>query len=648
MIPTSGVQAHGPSRRRAAFSYRGLLVALAVVAAVPAIAWSLRPEFPWSSKASGPMLHRVQRKDFIHEVTERGTVQSASNVEVRCMVKSRNMSGTQILSIVPEGTYVTPVPDWQPKDPDNPEDPPDLLVKLDSSALELDLTQQQIVCANSEASVIQAQNQFEIAKISKEEYLNGTYKKDKLAFEAAVVVAEEDLARAQEYLEYSELLYSKGYISDRELQANAFDVEEYTLELGKAKTNLEVLENYTKPKMLLQLNADIKTAEAKFKAAEHSYQLDQEELEEIKTQIANCTIRAPEPGQVVYANITDRRGGSEVIIEEGVPVRERQVIIKLPDPKRMQVEAKVNEAKITLVKPELPATIRLDAFPDLELQGKVERVNKYPAPSSWFMANVKEYEAFIRIENGAGGGQQEEDGGSEDADEPLAELRPGMTAEVKIRVEEIPDVLQVPVQALIEHGSRHYCVVPDGEGYRAREVEIGSSNDKVVVIREGLEEGEQVVLNAAAYRREVDLPELPAETVLAMDRRGRSPGEGAEGETASGQAAGGDRVSQMISRLDANGNGQLELDELPPAMRSVAAQADANDDNVLDRQELAAAVARMSADGPPGDRLEGPGGPEGRGPGAGNRERRGPGLGGRRGEGPAARGRGAGQPGARP
>ncbi|MFH1268959.1 MAG: EF-hand domain-containing protein, partial [Planctomycetota bacterium] len=52
-------------------------------------------------------------------------------------------------------------------------EPPDLLVKLDSSSLEDKRMQQQIVCNSSEAAVIQATNNVETARITLKEYLEG-------------------------------------------------------------------------------------------------------------------------------------------------------------------------------------------------------------------------------------------------------------------------------------------------------------------------------------------------------------------------------------------------------------------------------------------------------------------------------------------
>ena len=49
----------------------------------------------------------MTEEEFVHEIVERGNVESASNVEIRCEVKMRGKSIT-ILEIVPEGTYVEP------------------------------------------------------------------------------------------------------------------------------------------------------------------------------------------------------------------------------------------------------------------------------------------------------------------------------------------------------------------------------------------------------------------------------------------------------------------------------------------------------------------------------------------------------------
>jgi len=555
----------GPTgQRREGFFTRGLVIALIALVPVLAIAWPVLSSFSVSNDEAMPMMHEVKRGEFIHEITDSGNVESASNVDIRCEVKSKGSAGTVILEVVPEGTYVKPG---------------DTLVKFDSSALEIEQIQQQIICANSEADVIQARNVLESAEIALQEYLEGQYLLDLQAIQSRIILAKEDQRRAQQYYEYSKMLARKGYITEVQLEADKFAVDKADMELSSAETERKVLEQFTKEKMTKQLEADVKTAEAKFKAIEDSHKLDVERLEEIKTQIANCTLVSEETGQVVYANVDGGRGRQEIIIEEGATVREGQTVIRLPDPKRMQVVAKINESRVSLVDEGMPATIRLDAFPDVELDGVVEKVNDYPAPTSWYSANIKENETTVRIQ------------------EPPPGMRPGLTAEVKIEVERLTDVVQVPVQTALEHGDKYYCVAHDGDRFVPLEVQIGSTNDKFVVIEKGLEPGQLIAANATALRDKIELPDLPPEEA---NRNGRPrPSQKPDGaadqgeQPAPGKSNPGAAASKMFQQLDTNGDGRLESSEIPEKMAPHLKSADTNGDGAVDRGEFAAAAARM-------------------------------------------------------
>jgi len=576
----------GPVRNgRQGFALRSLLVAFALTGTLLTGLWWFWPRLSFSAQEGGPLIHVAKQSDFVYEITERGEVESASNVEIRCEVKAKGTGGTTILEIVPEGTYVQKG---------------EVLIRLDSSALENEQTKQQIVCNSSEAEVIKARNTYETALISKQEYVEGQYVQEVQNIQSQIFVAEEDLRRAEEYLNYSKRLAAKGYVTALQLEADQFAVEKAKNALEMANTRLRVLEQFTRARMLKQHESDIKTSEAHYRAEEDSHRLDMEALELIEEQIEKCTIVAPEPGQVVYANQSNPRGGQEVIIAEGEQVREGQVIIRLPDPKRMQVKAKINEARISQVAEAMPAFIRLDAFPDRELIGVVTKVNEYPEPTSWYASNIKEYGTIIRIEGSPPG------------------LRPGLTAEVKILIGRQADVLQLPVQSVFEHGERYYCIVPAPSGLEVRELTVGSTNDKTVVIREGIQEGDRVVLNAAAYRDKVSLPKLASQTERPMpngapetprrpadvDRpsEGRPPEGrpgGSEAGNGSGNRPGGGSsaeavVNRMFSRLDRSNDGFLEGDEIPAQMRTHMAEADRNSDGKIDRAEMKAMVSKMT------------------------------------------------------
>lgn len=463
-----------PSRRSGFVLY--VLVALLAVAAAGAALW-------WASRSgknehTDVIRHAVTRNNFLLAVTERGEIQSGEVTEVRSEVKTKNTPGLAILKIVPEGSEVKAG---------------DFLVQLDSSALEEERTTEQIAVNNAQALVVEAHNVYETAVIAEKEYIEGTYVQERQTIESEVFVAEENLNRAKEYLAYSTRLAAKGYVNELQLQADRFAVDKSQKELDAAKTKLTVLDEFTKLKMTKQLQSDILIAQAKWEAEQNSLELELQKLSDIEDQIAKCTITSPKDGVATFAH--ERQGfgnNNEFIVQEGAEVRERQVIIRLPDPTSMRVEITVNESLVQYVSKGLAASV-VPVGIERKFAGKVLNVNQYAEPSGWRRANVKEYKAFVSIEN------------------PTPELRSGMTASVTIKCESIPNALQAPVQAVFPHGPNMYCLVYDDGAWDVRQVTTGPTNDKFFVVQDGLAEGEQVAMNPRKYFAEIELPELPPE-----------------------------------------------------------------------------------------------------------------------------------------
>ena len=106
--------------------------------------------------------------------------------------------------------------------------------------------------------------------------------------------------------------------------------------------------------------------------------------------IGKCTIRVPDgvEGQVVYAKESSR-GGNDWVLEEGTSVRERQVLIRLPNPERMEVKALINEQSITQIRPGMPCSIKVDALTNVTLNGMVTKVNQYAESGGWMSSSVR-------------------------------------------------------------------------------------------------------------------------------------------------------------------------------------------------------------------------------------------------------------------
>jgi HlyD family secretion protein len=568
------------------------------------------------------LLNTVSRGSYDFVVIEQGEVQSASNIELKCEVRSRGGGGSSsgggggvtIIDVIPEGTLVQPG---------------DVLVRLDSSSLEQEKVTQQITVNSKQALVIQAENTLAASQIARREYLEGTFVAEEKTILSEEFVAKQALRTAEGQFASAQRLYERGIITALQVEAAKYAVDDAQKKLEVAETKLKNLRDYTKAKMLKQFDSDIATAEALVASETSSYQLELDKLRDIEDQVEKCTIKAPAQGEVVYANEYDSWRGSsqaEFVVAPGTTVRERQAIIRLPNSQDMMVKATVNEARVTLVRPGLPVTIRVDALKDELIQGEVTKVNQYAEAGGWSSGNIKKYATFIKILN------------------PPATLRSGMNAEVRIHVDRREDALQVPVQALAEHKGHFFCLVQNGTKYETREVELASTNDKMAVITTGLAEGDRVVMDPRDAGRLLDLPELPdplskvqiAEippppagqapitpaTLAAAGAGLRVPGIGAAGGEGGGpggadRGAGGGPpgggppgkgkrggftpqmiVDRALSENDADKDGKISLAELSTMddrRKQMLDGADKNSDGFMDKGELLVAASTFAA-----------------------------------------------------
>ncbi|MFN7733101.1 MAG: efflux RND transporter periplasmic adaptor subunit [Pirellula sp.] len=583
------------SRRRgaAAKSILGLL-AIAGLAAGGYWWYTNRTSGEFGSNSNEPLLHSVAQGPFDHIVLEQGEIESSSNNEVKCEVKGRGGSGTPILTVIPEGTFVKKG---------------EQLCQLDSSALEQEAKNQRIVVSTAESAVISSEAAVNKAMIARQEYLDGTFLTERKAILSEIAVAQQSLRKSELSLESAERLAAKGTLKPLQIEAENYSVENAKNTLDSAQGRLRVLDELTKRKMLVQFDADIETTKAKLESDKNTLIEERTKLEEIQNQVKACTIIAPADGQVVYANKFSGRGGGEFVVEPGALVREQQTIFLLPDPTRMQVKAKINESRISLIREGMPVKVRVNAVEN-ELLGRVIKVNKYAEPGNWWGSNVKEYATFIQIID------------------PPETIRTGMTAEVRIFVEQIENAIQVPVHAVYETKRHHFVLVRDGEKWDTREIEIGATNDKFVTVKSGLAQDDNVVLDPRNHLDRMVIPEIreedDREKMVAISNQPipKAPMRGAAGEEggrpAGAPGAGGAMsadsiVSGIFQRMDTNSDGKLSLEEVSgeERMKSGFSEYDANKDGSIDKAEMATAMKkRLAAMGAGG------GGGGGRGPGA--------------------------------
>lgn len=566
------------------------VLSLAVAGVAGFVWWKVTEQRRLENSGANMVLHQVESGPFDHIVLEQGEIESSSNNEVKCEVKGRGGSGTPILNVIAEGTFVKKG---------------DKLCQLDSSALEQDAKNQRIVVSTAESTVISSEALVSKAAIAKQEYLEGTYQTERKAILSEIALAQQGLRKSELSLQSAERLAAKGTLKALQIESEEFAVQNAKSTLESADARLMVLDKLTKEKMLVQLNSDIETAAAKLSSDQNTFSEEKDKLEEIRNQIKACTIYAPADGQVVFANKFGGRGGGDFIVEAGALVREQQTIFLLPDPSKMQVKAKVNESRITLIREGMPVKINVGAAAN-ELLGRVTKVNKYAEPGNWFGTSAKEYAVFVQILN------------------PPEEIRTGMTAETRIFVEQLPDVLQLPVHAVYESKKHHFVLIKADDEWKTNEITLGATNEKFVTVKEGVNKDDVVVLDPRNHLDKMQIPEIAevddrdklAKIAAESPKMVRAPDEGPSGArpgTAGGPgAAGGGMpsadviVTAIFGRLDKNNDGKLTKDEVAGDDRMAAgfAESDTNQDGSVDKAEMTAGMRKRMAAGGGG----GPGG----------------------------------------
>ena len=452
-------------------------------------------------KESDVVVDTVERGPFLVTLSVQGHLDSQKNATLVSEVEGT----TTIISIVSEGTLVKAG---------------EVVCQLDSSAMAEKAKQQEITVAQADAALTQArenlaiqktQNEsdiaaavlkLELARLDLKKFEMGEYPKQKNDLEGNVTLAEQNLAKSQDAFEFTNRQVKKGYKTQAELEASRIQVRQDTLKLQSSKEELKVLTVYTKERTETELAANSKElerdlarvklksisaeaqAEKEHKSRELTSEIENDKLNKLKRQIAVCTIRAPQDGEVVYANQSsgNGRGGSSQadIIAEGTVVRERQQIINLPDVTLMKVSCRIHESLIGSVKKGLTAKARIDAYPDEVFNGVVSIVASVPMSGKWPNTDLREYDTQIFLT---------------DETAKVSKLRPGLTAQLELLVDSRGDVMQCPIQAVVAAGEKHLVYVQTPEGHRQQFVKTGESNTSHVEIVEGLDVGDKVVMN---------------------------------------------------------------------------------------------------------------------------------------------------------
>ncbi len=292
-------------------------------------------------------------------------------------------------------------------------------------------------------------------------------------------------------------------MKDQELEIEKLETQytktqlDTTLELRTTRDNLVNLKYELEEKQIIvdqsiyeppatrrQAKIDLDRAQRNYDQSVENYELkyrksvaDMQEIntsmKKVKSDYAKMvevlnefTIFAPKSGMVIYKRGWDgqKQGiGSQISVWE-------PVVAELPNLKEMKSKTYVNEIDISKVKVNQDVHIGVDAFPDKKFTGKVTEVANIgqQLPNS----NAKVFEVSIGV------------------NEYDSILRPAMTTKNEILTSSIDSVLFIPLDCVQSNDSISYVYA----GSSRKQVILGPSNENEVIVKAGLQAGEEVYL----------------------------------------------------------------------------------------------------------------------------------------------------------
>jgi len=315
----------------------------------------------------------------------------------------------------------------------------DMIVEFDKSRTQQDTAQDQSALKSAQAAIDQVRA---ASRLTEEE--------DQTA-----------ITKAQYDVEVAKLDASKQEIVSK------IEGAEANLKVANAQQKLhEVEEKLKADRAVIHANVDSKL-DASRKAAY--------DLERTQRALATMTLVAPSSGLVNLVSVW--HAGGEAPFKPGERVWAGAPIAELPDVSTLRVAARVDEADRGRLAAHQPATVQLDAIPERQFTGNLEQIGTIATmdfSAGWPI--LRNFNLQVAL------------------DQKDARVKPGMTAQITVVVDRIPDAITIPVQASFQKSGQTVAYVMEGSKFREQPIEvIRRSRDRVLVSR-GLSAGERVAL----------------------------------------------------------------------------------------------------------------------------------------------------------
>jgi HlyD family secretion protein len=252
--------------------------------------------------------------------------------------------------------------------------------------------------------------------------------------------------------------------------------QEIVSKIEGAEANLKVANAQQK---LLEVEAKLKSDRAVIHANVDS-KLDASkkaayDLARAQRSLATMTLVAPSSGLVNLVSVW--HVGNMAPFKPGERVWAGAPIAELPDVSTLRVSARVDEADRGRLAAHQSATVQLDAIPERQFSGKLEQIGTIATmdfSAGWPIP--RDFNLEIAL------------------DQKDPRLKPGMTAQITVIVDRIPNAIAIPVQASFQRSGQTVAYVVDGSKYREQPIEVSRRSRDRILVSSGLRPGDRVAL----------------------------------------------------------------------------------------------------------------------------------------------------------
>lgn len=239
--------------------------------------------------------------------------------------------------------------------------------------------------------------------------------------------------------------------------------KEIELNLEKAKISLDNAQE--------QINNRVKIQKEEIKQKNLSIEQNRSRLKEAHETLEKLVLISPSPGIAIITHNWSSGNKYQV----GDQCWSGSPLIQLPDLTLLKATTKINEVDISKISKGKNVEIKPDAFSDSLFTGSVFSVANL-AVNKDNNSRVKVFPVEVYI------------------NEKSKNLLPGMTVSCRLIIDEINDVLYIPIDALHKSENQTFVYKKSGGGFQKNDVETGTRNADYVIIEKGLEKGDEIAL----------------------------------------------------------------------------------------------------------------------------------------------------------